>query len=156
MSPSASWLISRVAGQFGVQNGYTLRKLVATPSGGTYTVTIPVIGRYCLTGEKPNFSYDERWMVFHHYVTDADAVDLGFTGPTDPGFAAYRTKGASNIYLVDMRTGDKTRITRTAPGQYALYPHFRSDGWIYFLVRVATTNTEYVAASDAELVVSGQ
>ena len=21
------------------------------------------------------------------------------------------------------------------PGQYALYPHFRSDGWLYFLVR---------------------
>ena len=21
------------------------------------------------------------------------------------------------------------------PGQYALFPHFRSDGWIYFLVR---------------------
>jgi len=156
LSPSATWLISRVAGAGGAQNGYTLRKLIASPSGTSYTVTIPVVGRYCVTGEKVAFSYDEHWMVFHHYVTDADAIDLGYIGPTDPGFQMYRTKGASNLYLVNMLTGDKTRITRTAPGQYALYPHFRSDGWIYFLVRIGNTHTEYVAASDAELVVSGQ
>jgi hypothetical protein len=156
LSPSATWLISRVAGSGNTQNGYTLRQLVATPSGTTYTVTIPAIGRYCVTGEKPNFSYDERWLVFHHYVDDTDAVDLGFTGPSDPGFAAYKTQGASNIYLVDMKTGDKTRITRTKPGQYALYPHFRSDGWIYFMVRVSGSNIEYVAASDAQLVAAGE
>jgi hypothetical protein len=36
-------------------------------------------------------------------------------------------------------------------GQYALYPHFRSDGWIYFLVRDHDTTKEYVLASDAAL-----
>ena len=36
-------------------------------------------------------------------------------------------------------------------GQYALYPHFRSDGWIYFLVRDKVTNKEYAVASDAAL-----
>jgi hypothetical protein len=36
-------------------------------------------------------------------------------------------------------------------GQYALYPHFRSDGWFYFLVRDKNTNHEYAVASDAAL-----
>ena len=45
------------------------------------------------------------------------------------------TKGTANIILVNMVTGVRTRITTMKPGQYALFPHFRSDGWIYFLVR---------------------
>ena len=35
------------------------------------------------------------------------------------------------------------------PGQYALYPFFRSDGWIYFLVRDTSSHKEYAVASDA-------
>jgi hypothetical protein len=88
----------------------------------------------------------------HHYVTDADAMDLGFTGPTDPGFAAYQTQGASNIYLLNLTTGVRTRLTNMGPGQYALYPAFRSDGWIYFIVRTLGTGTEYSIASDAALI----
>jgi hypothetical protein len=38
-----------------------------------------------------------------------------------------------------------------APGQYAVYPHFRSDGWIYFIVRDNNHGVEYVTASDAAL-----
>ena len=101
---------------------------------------------------------DERWMVTHHYVTntDADAQDLGFANKNDAGFAPYVTQGASNLYLIDLTTGDKTRLTRMAPGQYALYPHFRSDGWIYFLVRQPSTqSTEYIGATDAALVAAG-
>jgi len=37
------------------------------------------------------------------------------------------------------------------PGQYALYPHFRSDGWIYFLVRDKNNGKEHAVASDAAL-----
>jgi hypothetical protein len=37
------------------------------------------------------------------------------------------------------------------PGQYALYPHFRSDGWIYAAVRDGATDHEYMVASDAAL-----
>ncbi|MEM6962813.1 MAG: hypothetical protein AAF550_13890 [Myxococcota bacterium] len=40
------------------------------------------------------------------------------------------------------------------PGQYALFPHFRSDGWIYFIVRDPYDDAlsgEYVVASDAVL-----
>ena len=36
------------------------------------------------------------------------------------------------------------------PGQFALFPHFRSDGWLYFIVRDASgaSKTEVIAASD--------
>jgi hypothetical protein len=39
------------------------------------------------------------------------------------------------------------------PGQYALFPHFRSDGWIYFMVRTLGTENEHIVASDAALVI---
>ncbi|MFT6821804.1 MAG: hypothetical protein ACJATT_005635 [Myxococcota bacterium] len=42
-------------------------------------------------------------------------------------------------------------MTDVSPGEYALFPHFRSDGWIYFVVR-NRTNTEWVAASNAALI----
>ena len=59
-------------------------------------------------------------------------------------------KGSSNIIIVDMVTGARTRITTMKAGQYALYPHLRSDGWFYFLVR-DNTNKEFAVASDAAL-----
>jgi hypothetical protein len=104
-----------------------------------------------VNGSKPVLSYDERWMVYHHYVTAADAAELGFASASDPGFQAYAQSGASNIYLVDLLSGEGQRITDMKPGQYALFPHFRSDGWIYFVVRTLDTQ-EYFAASDAALV----
>ncbi len=155
MSPSTHLLVGRVNAS-GSQNGYRLHQMTATPSGSGcgYTISTTEIARYCHQGGKPAFSFDERWMVIHHYVTSADAVELGFTGSSDPGFAQYLSQGASNIYLIDLLTGDKTRITRMEPGQYALYPHFRSDGWIYFEVRTFGA-TEYVVASDAALLAGG-
>ncbi|NVB84487.1 MAG: hypothetical protein HOV81_39295 [Kofleriaceae bacterium] len=153
LSPSAKLVMTRVAGPGSKQLGYVLRKVVATPSGSTYTISAPEIARYCLSGGKPGFSYDERWIAFHHYVTNtnADAQALGFTGTSDPGFTPYKTQGAANIYLMDLRTGVPVRITNMAPGQYALFPHFRSDGWIYAQVRDTVADHEYTIASDAAL-----
>ena len=48
-------------------------------------------------------------------------------------------------------TANAQRLTKMQPGQYALFPHFRSDGWIYFAVRTLN-GEEYYAASDAALV----
>ena len=82
-----------------------------------------------MTGGKPAFSYDERWIVFHQY-----------------------TGNNSDLYLMDLRTGTPNKITNMKPGQYALFPHFRSDGWIYADVRDMTAGgTEHLIASDAAL-----
>jgi hypothetical protein len=151
MSPSATLELTRVAGATG-QIGYVLHKVVATHSGASYTLATPEIARYCLSGGKPAFSYDERWIVYHHYVTAADAVELGFTGPSDPSFAPYLQKGAANIYLMDLATGQPKRITNMPAGQYAVMPHFRSDGWIYADVRDSVLGHEYFVASDAALI----
>jgi hypothetical protein len=155
LSPSAQLILSRVAGPGATQLGFVLRKVIATPRadpGSGYDIETPEIARYCFNGGKPAFSFDERWMVLHHYIGGADAEELGFTGPTDPAFSEYNENGGANIFLVDLRTGTRTRITHMAPGQYALFPHFRSDGWIYFIVRTPRSRTEYVVASDAALV----
>ena len=151
LSPSAQLVVTRLAGG----DGFRLREVTATPAGDTYTIDAPVIATYCESGGKPGFSYDERWMAFHHYVEAGDAVELGFTGPDDPAFAPYLSQGAANIYLIDLLTGDTIRVTDMGPGQYALYPHFRSDDWMYFMVRVTGTSTEYIVASDAALLAGG-
>ena len=152
ISPSERLLISRTANANGA-NGFTLRKLDATPSGNTYTVSTPVIARYCVNGGKPAFSYDERWLVYHHWVSAADYADFGYASATDPAFQALVSAGTSNIYLLELATGTTRRITSMAAGQRALFPHFRSDGWIYFVVkRVPAAGSEAIVASDAALV----
>lgn len=151
ISPSGRLLISRARGMDGLQAGFVLRGLNATPMGTTYAVTTPEIGRYCGRGGKPSFSFDEQFMTFHRYVLAEDAVGLGFTDAADPGFAPYLTMGAANLFVTDLLTGATRRITNMNPGQYALFPHFRSDGWIYFVVRdsLGAGVNEYVVASDA-------
>ena len=153
LSPSAGLLVTRVAGEDDRQAGFMLRRVDATRTPTGYAVEVPKIARYCVNGGKPGFSYDERWMTYHHYVQDEDAVELGYTGPDDPLFAPYRTQGASNIYVMDLLTGASHRVTKMPPGSYALFPHYRSDGWIYFMVRPPGAG-ETIAATDGGLVVA--
>jgi hypothetical protein len=158
ISPSSTLVISRFGDTSERQLGWVLRRLEKTRTATGWSIYAPEIARYCVTGGKPAFSYDERWLTYHHYIGDdnADATELGYTGLADPAFDGYRTNGASNVYLVDLQTGDVTRVTNMGPGQYALYPHFRSDGWLYFLVKTrGMSGTERVVASDAALVLSG-
>jgi Tol biopolymer transport system component len=159
LSPSGSLLVTRMKGQefntsaggfdlvAAEQSGYALYT-VDTSSGAP---SLADAGHICMQGGKATFSFDERWMVFHHYVLDGDAVDLGFSGPDDQNFSDYQELGSSNLYLVDLKTGDIRRFTNMPAGQFALFPHFRSDGWIYFVVRTLEGN-EYFAATDAALV----
>lgn len=148
LSPSSRLVVSRFGSDAG-HLGYVLRRINATPSGGSYDITTTEIGRYCTKGAKPAISFNERWMVTHHYVTAEDYADLGFASASAPGFQAILAAGSANIILVDLTTGARTRVTTMKAGQYALFPHFRSDGWIYFLVRDQNTNKEYAVASDA-------
>ncbi len=155
LSPSARLMVTRVAGPGGSQLGFVLRRIDMTPIPGGFDVTVPEIARYCLAGGKPGFSYDERYMVIHQYVTSGNALELGYTGPGDPAFTPYLSQGAANVYLIDLVTGTRTRLTNMAPGQYALFPHFRSDGWIYWIVRQPSGTGEIAVASDAALVIAG-
>ena len=167
LSPSGRLLITRVKGAErtvrvdGVdivtaeQSGYALSLISTVRDGADWSASLEEVGRVCITGGKAVLSYDERWMILHHYTTAADAAELGFTGPDDPAFAPYAELGSSNIYLVDLSTGETRRITNVDPGQYALFPHFRSDGWIYFVVRTLD-GEEYFAASDAALFAEGR
>jgi hypothetical protein len=95
-SPSGGLIVSRVAGANNGQLGYVLRRMDVQREGGL-SVELPEIARYCITGGKPGFSFDERYMTIHHYVSptsDADARELGFTGASDPGYAMYAARGA--------------------------------------------------------------
>ncbi|HTV20382.1 MAG TPA: hypothetical protein VMG12_16980, partial [Polyangiaceae bacterium] len=163
LSPSGKLLVTRVKGPeetrdiggisvvTAAQSGYAIHLLSMNQTGSDWSASTSEVAQLCITGAKPVISFDERWMVIHHYVTDADATELGFSSASDPGFAAYRELGASNLYLVDLSNGDSRRITNMSAGQYALYPHFRADNWIYFVVRTTDTE-EYFAASDAALI----
>jgi hypothetical protein len=160
LSPSGKLLVTRVKGPeqtrdvdgisvvTAAQSGYSLQLISAENTDSGWVASASDVGQLCITGGKPVISFDERWMVLHHYVTDADAVELGFDGATDPAFAPYRELGASNLYLVDLSNGNARRITHMGAGQYALFPHFRADNWIYFVVRTTDTE-EYFAATDA-------
>jgi hypothetical protein len=152
LSPSTLLTAGRLAGPNARQIGYVIRKVAADKQAGGYTITAPEVGRVCVRGGKANFSLDERFLATHHYVEKDDATALGFTGPDDPAFAPYVAKGAANIVVVDLVTHRTVTVTRMNPGQYALYPHFRNDGWMYFLVRdVNNGGAEHIVASDAAI-----
>lgn len=135
LSPSTQLVASRLAGPGGVSLGYMIRRVNATAFGGTYRITLsdPPIATVCGSGAKPSFSFDERFMVTHHHEGDH-----------------------SNVSLIDLSTGERIEITNMPAGFRALFPHFRSDGWFYFLVMDVAGNHEYVIASDAALVVAAR
>lgn len=159
LSPSGTLLTTRIKGRetaqaddsviAAEQAGYALYTLTKSASGSS-SASVTDLGRICVQGGKPTFSYDERWMVFHRYVTDSDAQDLGFADADATGFRDYKDSGSSNLYLVDLTNGSITRLTNMPPGKFALFPHFRSDGWIYFVVRTIGQK-EYFAATDAAI-----
>lgn len=162
LSPSGRLLVTRVKGReyttridgrdvvTAEQSGYALHLVSTERDGSDWSASVSDVGRICKTGGKAVVSYDERWLVFHHYVTGDDAAELGFESADDPDFQRYLELGASNLYLVDLRDGSLQLLTQMAPGEYALFPHFRSDGWIYFVVRTLDGN-EWFAASDTAL-----
>jgi hypothetical protein len=121
-------------------HGYAIEKLDYRIVNGHYQFNLSPLGNICLRGNKANFSFDERFFTTHHYNEPSD-----FTASDDP---AYRTKGSSDIFVVDFITGNKQKVTKMGPGQFAIYPHFRSDGWLYFMVYDGATGKQWVAGSD--------
>ena len=111
LSPSGKLVISRFAGPDGTSLGHMVRRVEANPSGGSYDIRINQPVRFiCAPGAKSNISFDERYAVTHHYEN-----------------------GTANLFLTDLVTNNVYRITDMPADTKALFPHFRSDGWIYFL-----------------------
>jgi len=142
MSRSGTMLTGRVAGETS-QLGYAVKQLSSTFAGSEYRFTLKPIGQICMKGNKANWSFDERFLTTHHYLTREDFS-------SDSEWNKYKDKGAADIYVADVVTGKKMRVAHMRPGQFALFPHFRSDGWLYFIVRDASgaEKKEYIVASD--------
>ncbi len=142
--PSARYVTSRVGVKNGstyTQNGYKVR------SFDTATKTTKELANLCIKGGKVTVSFNERIVATHHYTELADAKNFRME-PTDPKFKETIEK-SSNIWLYDLATQQKIRITNMRANQYALFPHWRSDGWLYFMVRDKNVNKDYLVASDA-------
>jgi hypothetical protein len=120
--------------------GYDIDSVDPGLADDGYHFTMQNIGRVCMKGNKANFSFDERFLVTHHY-NDPDEL----RADPDPDYA---TKGSADIWVSDFVEGKAKRAVKMGPGQYALYPHFRSDGWLYFLVVDRNTSKYYAVASD--------
>jgi hypothetical protein len=145
MSASNTLLITRF-GQKAGHAGYHLRQVTphltaaapgTTPALPTVTVDTKIIGTACLQGGKPQLSFNERFLAVHQY--------------TDPAAPAGNAPSSSNIFVNDLKTGKIVQVTKLKQGQRALYPHWRADGWLYFLIRDSNTGKERFIASDVAL-----
>jgi hypothetical protein len=140
LSPSNKLLVTRFGTATG-KRGFRVRRLDVTSTPGTggaaptISATSETIGTICVGGTKPNVSFDERFIVTHQYVDPAEGTGL--------------PSSSSNIVLMDLKTGEVVRLTKMANRQYAFAPHFRADGWIYFVVRDIAAGKETLVASDA-------
>lgn len=113
LSPSGRIVVSRFAAAGGEALGYMYRRVQANPSGGSYDISIAEPVRFvCSPGAKANISFDERYSVTHTYED-----------------------GTANLYLTDLVRMNTYKITDMPADTRALFPHFRSDGWIYFLAQ---------------------
>jgi hypothetical protein len=155
LAHSGAALASRISGldaggqprQQGYRFSLVSRRL--TPEGPSFVLEEGAT--VCLDGNKGDFSYDERYYTVYHYVDADDWRELGFPDADAPEFKQLLASGASNVYVVDLLTGEKQRVTRMGAGQFALFPHFRSDGWLYFMVLDRNLQKRFVAATDVTL-----
>jgi hypothetical protein len=155
ISPSNVLMSSRVAGlgvdDQPVQQGFKFHMLSRTMTPNGYAYEMREVGSLCLKGGKTGFSYDDRMFTTYHYVDVGDWQELDYPSADDPAFLDLLNSGSANVYVVDLYTGARRRVTRMGPGQYAMFPHYRSDGWLYYMVYEETLGQRFVVASDASL-----
>lgn len=86
--------------------------------------------------EKPQFSFDERYLVYYTYK--------------EQGTTIGETESSSDIHVIDLLgNGKPVQISKFPPGSFAQFPHFRSDGWLYFTYHNAKTGVTREVATDA-------
>jgi hypothetical protein len=138
LSPS-SQIAATLFGNGSRQLGYRIRFIKPQQSAAGLAIQTPLAAEVCMRGQKPNFSFDERFVVTHQYVDHNDPDE------------AQLPEGSSNVVMADLATGKQYRLTTMKAGQFALYPHFRADGWLYFAIRDMSAKVEYIVATDAAL-----
>ncbi|WP_394831585.1 hypothetical protein LVJ94_34235 [Pendulispora rubella] len=146
LSPTGGLYASRLTDgtkQIGYRVGVieTVRPTPEAPNYGFHTRAVATVD---LLGGKAAISFDERFIAVHSYAAQGD-THLSINA------------NASDIVIVDLKTGSHYQITKMPANVRALYPHFRNDGWLYFLVRDANTGAESILASDlAARIVRGE
>jgi hypothetical protein len=152
LAPSNRLLSSRLVGRVQGQLQHIAYKLsmlnrtIDQGQAGPYTKTS--LGQLCSDGLKGNFSYDDRFFVSYSYIKPNQWQQLGYSSPDDPAFQERLEAGAANVILYDLLTKRWETVTAMGPEQFALFPHFRSDGWLYFMVYDARTKRRFLLASD--------
>ncbi|WP_394844816.1 hypothetical protein LZC95_48190 [Pendulispora brunnea] len=137
LSPTGGLYASRLTNgtkQIGYRVG-VIETVRPTPESPNYGFNTKPVATVDLLGGKAAFSFDERFIAVHSYANQAD-----------PHLSI--NADASDIVIVDLKTGAHYQITKMPSKVRALYPHFRNDGWLYFLVRDANTGTETILATD--------
>jgi hypothetical protein len=160
LAPSNQLLISRLEGRVDSRLkhiGYQLYKLSKDsqyPQSPRYKKEL--VGRLCFDGLKVGFSFDDRFVASYDYIKPEQYAQLGYSSPDDPEFQARLNAGTSNIFLFDLWTQKLHAITNMGPEQYALFPHFRSDGWMYFMVYDWNTGKRHLMTANNALLLEGQ
>lgn len=156
LAPSNQLLLSRLEGRVDNQLkhiGYQLYQLSKdTSNANVIRYNKEFVGRLCFDGLKVGFSFDDRFIASYGYIKPDQYALLGYSSPDDPEFQSRLNAGTANVFLFDLWTQKLHVVTHMGPGQYALFPHFRSDGWMYFMIYDQNTGTRrFVAANNAVL-----
>lgn len=160
ISPSTKIVIGRMEGATdtgrSVHMGYRLQFVDKQPTVDASGLEFALrdAATICLRGAKGKISFDERMYTTYHYPDSQDWREYGYQSAEDPEFLRRVAQGSADIYIVDLLTGRPKRITNMGPGQYAMFPHYRSDGWLYFMVWDKFLDRRFVAATDASIMMA--
>ncbi|HYX37367.1 MAG TPA: hypothetical protein VE954_30050 [Oligoflexus sp.] len=129
---------------------YQLNKDTTSSIAPVYSKEL--VGRLCFDGLKVGFSFDDRFVASYGYIKADQYALLGYASADDPEFQSRLNAGTANVFLFDLWTQKLHVVTHMGPGQFALFPHFRSDGWLYFMVYDQETGTRrLMTANNARL-----
>jgi hypothetical protein len=146
-APSGQLIVGRYFKK-GVQ-AYKVRRLDI--ADGNPHLSNEAIAVICMQGEKPTTSFDNRFVAFHHHSNGTPIQDDGTEAE------------APNVFIYDLKTQKSVRVTNMKNGAKAYFPHFRADGWLYFLLKEPAGEggdeeniVETVVASNIALVMKKQ
>lgn len=131
--------------------GYKIYKLTRTTSGSSFSMRADEIANICMDGKKGMLSFNERFWVTYAKVNESQYAEYGYASANEPEFRAMIEHETVNVLVHDLLTHQTRRITRLRPGQMALFPHFRADGWIIFMLNDTNTQQRTIVATDAAI-----